>query len=441
MRPSARGGGCRARDHGGEGVRYLSLCSGIESATVAWKPLGFTAVGFADIDPYACELLAQHYPDVPNLGDLTLITAERVAELGPIDIVVGGTPCQDLSVAGARRGIEGERSGIFFDFVRIFDAARRFCGARWCLWENVPGAFSSNAGRDFARVVGALAGSEVVAPRDGWGSEGVAVGERGLVEWAVLDAQWFNLAQRRARVFALLDTGDWASREPVLLEPDSVRGDFAPSRETGADSPAGALRSTDGGCDVDHAQAGHLLIQEVADPLVTAEGSTYTHEGENNFRVRNVVLSCFDETQVTHPENRSTADPETAALAKTARPPSIALRADSVREGVAKTPSADAEGRVRLRDPGFNVMIEHAPTLDTAGVPFVMPSNGVAVRRLTPRECERLQGFPDDYTAVTYRKKPASDTARYAGLGNSKATTVVRWVGERLQRVHRRTHG
>jgi DNA (cytosine-5)-methyltransferase 1 len=228
-------------------MRYLSLFSGIEAATVAWHTLGWEPVGFAEIEPFPCATLAHHYPNVPNLGSVTEITDEQIAALGPIDLVVGGSPCQDLSVAGKRNGLAGERSGLFHEQIRIFNAARLLCGARWLLWENVPGAFSSNQGRDFAVVAGSMAGCSLDVPGDGWGTEGVALGEAGLVEWSVLDAQWFGVAQRRRRVFAVLDTGDWAGRPPVLLEPDSLRGDSAPRREAG-EAVTGTLSArTEGG--------------------------------------------------------------------------------------------------------------------------------------------------------------------------------------------------
>ena len=214
-------------------MRYLSLFSGMEAAHLAWAPLGWETVAVAEIDPNACALLRHRLPNVPNLGSVTEITDEAIAALGPIDAVIGGSPCQDLSVAGKRAGLAGARSGLFHEQLRIFHAARHFCGARWLVWENVPGAFSSNAGRDFGVVVGTMAGCELDVPAGGWGSEGVALGDHGLVEWAVLDAQWFGVAQRRRRVFAVLDTGDWTSRPPVLLERESLRGDSAPRREAG----------------------------------------------------------------------------------------------------------------------------------------------------------------------------------------------------------------
>jgi DNA (cytosine-5)-methyltransferase 1 len=333
----------------------LSLCSGIEAASVAWAPLGWAAAGFAEVDPFRCELLAQRYPAVPNLGDLTAITDDDVRQLGRIDVVVGGTPCQDLSVAGKRAGIDGERSRLFFDFVRVFDAARTFCGARWALWENTPGALWNNAGRDFARVVAEFVGlDELEPPGDGWGNEGLAVGPRGLAEWCVLDAQWFGVAQRRERVFVVVDAGNWADRRPVLLEPEGLRGDSPPSRETGA-AIAGTLRPSafDGSSACGGDGRDGLLIAEVAEPLTAHNARNATHAG-NNARPRNVVIHSI------------------------------------------------------------------------AG-------QGVAVRRLTPIECERLQGFPDGYTGIRRTTgKPASDTQRYAALGDSIATPVLAWIGRQL---------
>ena len=216
-------------------MRYLSLFSGIEAATVAWHPLGWECVAVAEVEPFPCAVLAHHYPSVPNLGDVTKITEADIQALGHIDIVVFGSPCQDLSVAGKRKGLINEhgditRSGLFFTAINIFHWSR----ARFALWENVPGAFSSNKGRDFGSVVEFMAGlDECPIPPRGWATEGVAVGDNGLLEWCVLDAQWFGVAQRRRRVFALLDTGDWASRPPILLEPEGMRGDSAPCREKG----------------------------------------------------------------------------------------------------------------------------------------------------------------------------------------------------------------
>jgi len=213
-------------------MRYFSLFSGIEAATQAWQPLGWTCVGVSEIEPFPCAVLAHHYPDVPNLGDVTKITEDDIKALGQIDVIVFGSPCQNLSVAGNRTGLSGEQSGLFFEAMRIIQYAKQHSGCRFALWENVPGAFSSNKGADFAAVVEQMAGlNDVDVPKHGWGKEGAAVGEHGLLEWSCLDAQWFGLAQRRKRLFAIVDFGDWQSRPPILLEREGLRGDIAPSRE------------------------------------------------------------------------------------------------------------------------------------------------------------------------------------------------------------------
>jgi DNA (cytosine-5)-methyltransferase 1 len=353
-------------------VRFLSLFSGIEAASVAWAPLGWQCVAVAEVDPFACALLQRRHPDVPNLGDVTQITASQIAALGPLDLVVFGSPCQDLSTAGARLGFTGARSSLFFVGAQIVRWARDHCGARWALWENVPGAFTSNEGRDFACVVAKLAGIDHVdVPRFGWGSEGVALGDHGLVEWAVLDAQWFGVAQRRRRVFALADFGAWADRPPVLLEPEGLRGDSAPRRGAGA-AVAGCLDARAGeGFQGQDAYTGKLVVAELFN-AEGSEGATLTASNIGKQHNNQMPIVAFHGSQdpdvsgdVTHPLGRNYGQ-ETCALI------------------------------------------------------------GEGVRRLTPLECERLQGFPDLYTA------PGADGPRYRSLGNSMAVPVMRWIGRQI---------
>lgn len=299
-------------------MNYLSLFSGIEAASEAWKePLGWTCVGVAEIEPYPCKLLAQRHPGVRNLGDITKITEDDIIMLGRIDLVVFGSPCQDLSVAGNRKGLAGARSGLFFKALAIVTHARVWGGCRFALWENVPGAFTSSEGRDFAAVVDALSGLDIgttVVPPKGWGNEGCAVGEEAMVEWSTLDAQWFGVAQRRRRVFALADFGDWASRPPILLEPESLRGDFAPSRSSRKDV-AGTLTSrvrsgglgTDFECDGGLvAELGTVLAfggnnQAGAIDVSTALNASGTASGRLDFESETFVVCATGE--VTHALN------------------------------------------------------------------------------------------------------------------------------------------
>ena len=365
----------------GKAMRYLSVCSGIEAATVAWHPLGWEPVGFSEIDKFPSAVLAHHYPDVPNYGDMT--EHEQWPETD-VDVLVGGTPCQSFSVAGLRAGMADPRGNLALTYLAIADERR----PRWLVWENVPGVLSSNDGRDFGAFLGALG-------QLGYG-------------WAyrVLDAQYFGLAQRRRRVFVVGCLGDWRRAAAVLFDAESVSGNPAPRREAGQDTaPTFAARTRGGGGNsegqrltLSHDPACALTAREYKGSLPEADLST--------------VVACFDETQTTSSENRSTANPDTAV---------VAIR-ENQRGEVAESDQTNA-----LSSGGGK-----------PGQGYAAARVGMQVRRLTPTECERLQGFPDGYTRIAYRGKSADkcpDGPRYKALGNSMAVPVMRWIGERIQLV------
>lgn len=406
-------------------MRFLSLFSGIEAASCAWEPLGWQAVAFSEIEPFPCSLLKHRFPNVPNLGDVTTITERQIADLGPIDLVIFGSPCQDLSVAGNRRGLAGERSGLFIDAMRIIRWARKYNGLRFALWENVPGAFSSQSGRDFAVVVGEMAGTEFGVPADGWKNTGVAVGQDGLVEWGCLDAQFFGVPQRRRRVFALADSGDWRNRPPVLLEPSRLRRD---SEASGKERETTAARAGDGTAfdfqaigQYGSGQLGSTLsardFKDSKDLIVSATGPithalTARHDsGEDGCGRGTPILAATLNTRARHIG--------TDGLNKT-------TTVNMVTPLMFEPRSPDGVPRVHE-----NI----CPTLNTMGGGQRQPcvATPTQVRRLTPTECERLQGFPDGWTNVPHRGKPAADAPRYKSLGNSMAVPVIRWIGERIQ--------
>ena len=221
-------------------MKYGSVCSGVEAATLAWEPLGWKAQFFSEIEPFPCDVLKERWPNVPNEGDFTKIGKKYH---GKIDLLVGGTPCQDVSVAGRRMGFAGERSGLAIEFIRLAYES----GVRWTVWENVPGVFSSNNGRDFGSFLSGLAGFEITPPERGWKSAGIvrnARRDRFGLAWRVLDGQFarvdgfeYAIPQRRQRVFVVGYFGDWRRAAQVLFEPTSVLGDTPPSRETGKVSP------------------------------------------------------------------------------------------------------------------------------------------------------------------------------------------------------------
>lgn len=493
--------------------RFLSLFSGIEAASVAFAPLGWQCVGVAEIESFPCKLLKHYYPDVPNLGDVTKITREQIEALGHIDLVCGGFPCQDLSVAGKRAGLRNNdgtatRSGLFFDAMRIVGWAR----ARWLKIENVPGLYSSNRGRDFAAVVGAMAGCEFDVPEGGWRNSGAAVGPLGLVEWRCLDAQFFGLAQRRERVFLVRDSGDWAGRSPVLLEPEGLRGDPAPRREAGQRIARPVAACPEGG-------SGYRNDADTADNLVSIDltngtlNGTLTTEGEkgnrghgvlafggNNtsgpievatalnasasasasgrmdFESESFVLQPlpFDTTQMTSAANRSApkAGDPMHPLAAQAHVPAIAFSCKDFGADASADASptlramghdgshANAGGQVAI---AFNARQDpiNGP-IDTDGTTSAVAA-GTQVRRITPNEAERLQGFPDGFTRIPLRRykkriitklRPESswepdgeggwwlmsaDGPRYRGLGNSWAVPCVAWIARRINTAHAAT--
>lgn len=378
-------------------MRYLSVCTGILGCKLALEQHGFEPAAYSEIDDY-CSLIISERGGRPNVGDMQGINDNVLKLIGHVDALVGGTPCQSFSVAGLRNGMADPRGNLALEFLRLADATR----AKWVVWENVPGVLSSDGGRDFGAFVGGLA-------ELGYG-------------WAyrVLDAQYWGLAQRRKRVFVVGCLGGWARAAAVLFERSCLRGDPPPSRETGARVAgaftAGAHPGSYNGQDAreliavpDPAYpitAGHrtakfgsgrdaqdtFVISDVADPVTVTEGKTYDHCGKNS-RPRNLIV--FDRTQVTSDKNYSSpkeGDP-CHPIAATAKPPTIAA-----------------------------------------------PDYGV--RRLTPTEVERLQGYPDGWTKVIMPDgKPASDTRRYRALGNTWAVPVMAWIGKRIKTVEELTDG
>jgi DNA (cytosine-5)-methyltransferase 1 len=372
-------------------MNYLSVCSGVEAATVAWHHMGWNPVGFSEIEKFPSQVLAHHYPNVTNFGDMTKYKEWNINE--PVNILVGGTPCQSFSVAGLRKGLEDPRGNLALTYVGILDKFR----PQWCVWENVPGVLSSGGGRDFGSFIGALA-------ELGYG-------------WAyrVLDAQNFGVAQRRRRVFVVGYLGDWKPAAEVLFESESLRRDIKKGRKEGQD-PAKCLTTrirndyeTESFVYENHASDSRVKEVSVC-PTVTAKWGT----GGGNVPL--AMQGNLIGRDAGGPNGIGVSDSNTMyTLTKT--------DVHAVAYGFTQCDAA--------RDAGNNI----SPTLRSGGdggYPNHAVSTNMAVRRLTPIECERLQGFPDNYTNIP----KAADGNRYKALGNSMAVPVMRWIGERIQMVN-----
>jgi len=465
-------------------MRYASVCDGIGAAHVAWQPLGWQCQWTSEIEPFPAAVVEHHY-GFRNLGDMTAITEEMLDE--PVDLLVGGTPCQSFSVAGLRGGLADPRGNLALRFVQLAAVMQ----PRWIVWENVPGVLSSGKGRDFGTFLGAL-------------------GELGYgFAYRVLDAQWFGVAQRRRRVFVVGYLGDWRRAAAVLFERESVFGN-PPTRGKAREDAAGSTGDGVARCVstgeakrqdweafnfVAFAQNQREEVRDLGD-CSTALNLQGTHQQTflatpftKSKRAQSATddetwvpgevsptMSCFDQgdTRATtvvaydvhgtlatkgasqtdchtalrsRPPGQSEASTTTVVAIQEraicenpdAGPDGAGVRSDGVSYTLeARTvPQAvalqDCSGREKRQNgKGWN-QDGTACTVDAAATQGV--ASPMAVRRLTPRECERLQGFPDDYTLVTYRNKPAADGPRYRGLGNSMAVPVMRWIGERIAKV------
>ena len=390
-------------------LRYGSVCSGIEDASVAWEPLGWEPAWFCEIDPFASALLAHRFPGVTNHGDFTrLLDPAHAVHESPPDVLVGGTPCQDFSIAGLRAGIEGDRGSLTLDFCRLVGVLR----PEWVVWENVPGVLSSDGGRALGALLGALA-------ELGYG-----------FAYRVLDAQYVRVdgfaravPQRRRRVFVVGCAGGRGDRaEKVLFEPEGLHGNLAPQRQSRKSAAAFAARRA-GACG-EPREHRHLPVMSSgqANAEICEDGGAPT-------------LTCLHEApiavQAFHPEVA-----EVCGTLSDGAHHGGGLNGQDAHTGriLPVTYTAPAIGSFTASEvSGTLVRHTSAGSGETQNPAFVQ--SAMSVRRLTPRECERLQGFPDDWTLIPYRKGESGDGHRYRALGNTMAVNCMRWIGTQIARV------
>lgn len=445
-------------------MKYGSVCSGIEAASKAWEPLGWKPAWFSEIEPFPSAVLAHHWPEVTNLGDMTKIAeAVRAGEVEAPDILVGGTPCQAFSIAGLREGLSDDRGKLTLSYVELanaIDTKRRERGEPEAIivWENVPGVLSSKDNAFGCFLAGLAGESSELQPAGGkWTHAGCVSGPERIIAWRVLDAQFFGVAQRRRRVFVVASARKGFDPAEVLFELDSVRRDSAPRRETQKAVAALTARGVGTcGADDNQAQAGHLIA--------FGGGNTAGHIDVATACTAHGIRLDFDtETFAVH----GTQDPDTncelahtlgrnngqenaciafsykdsGADATSELSPTIRAGNHDKNHANSGQPPAIAyafKAGQGAKAGGIGYAEEQSPTLTSASsgtnlAPAVM--HGVSVRRLTPIECERLQGFPDNHTLIGWRGKNADecpDGPRYKAIGNSMAVPVMRWIGERI---------
>lgn len=512
-------------------MNFISLCSGIEAASVAFGPLGWKAIAFSEIEGFPSAVLAHHYPTVRNYGDMSLFRDWPDELFADADAIVGGPPCQAFSVAGARRGLLDARGNLTLIYVELLDHAddiRRKYGKPpiVALYENVPGIFSDRTNA-FGCLVGGLAGEDVpvVPPGKRWTDAGCVFGPERAVAWRLFDAQFFGLAQRRRRVFVVASARKGFDPAQVLFEWDGVRRDTAPSREARQTAPTIPARSTAGGglgtdfdCDgglqvagtmmackdsggwsnsADHAAAGYMVPVGticVATGQAGAEigadmAPTLNCNHEAPYVAHSLRGEGFDASEDgtgrgtplvpvgvtihgTDPTVQKVASYDELAQCLRARTPG---NIDNSSTTVVQQPVAYGIRTAHTSANGWGIQEECTHTLDCAqGVAVAVALRGreggataelgdevqnclrasggggdkphvlhaMQVRRLTPVECEKLQGFEPGYTAIPWRGKPADqcpDGPRYKALGNSWAVPNVTWLGKRISALLHKT--
>lgn len=404
-------------------MRYFSVCSGIEAASVAWHSLGWTPVGFSEIEEFPGEVLRQRYPHVKNYGDLNNYEQWNL-EPGSVDVLVGGPPCQAFSVAGLREGMADPRGNLSLVYFGLVKRLR----PKWLVYENVPGLLSARSGSDFSALLSALA-------ECGYG-----------FAYRMLDAQHFALAQRRQRVFIVgCRTGDWRHPAAVLFDGPSSYRNFKKGEETGQETPATPGASIGGtGKQVPFGTKGNPdlahCLETTCHDYSRADGFNMVLDGRKELPIAFKVRCGGEYSGTKGGEVRSNERGGTGMLHYEDKTFTVAATQDQF----VATPKSDVKAVAfqpgnLARRAGSDPSTEVFPTLSKdSGDQNPHVATDMAVRRLLPEECEALQGFPKNHTRISWRGKPPEqcpDGPRYKAIGNSMATNVMKWIGRRIQLV------
>ena len=436
-------------------MRYGSVCSGIEAASKAWEPLGWKPAWFSEIELFPSAVLAHHWPEVTNLGDMTKIAyAVRAGEVEAPDVLVGGTPCQAFSIAGLREGLSDDRGQLTLSYVELanaIDAKRRERGEPESIivWENVPGVLSSKDNAFGCFLAGLAGESSELQPAGGkWTHAGCVSGPERVIAWRVLDAQFFGVAQRRRRVFVVASARKGFDPAAVLFELDSVRRDSAPRRESQPEITRNAGERSKVGSHWDNPANPHPTLNQSNNVGGIGQSNQELFAQRGSGIVGTLSAHSFTGGAGGRPEGAAAGHFIAHAFAENSRGE---IRLENGNGGITGCLSTGG-GKPGQGTPA--ICIQHASIgrHDAEGpqgkgyqedVAFTQDSRssadvvqyGMQVRRLTPIECERLQGFPDNHTLIGWRGKNADecpDGPRYKAIGNSMAVPVMRWIGERI---------
>ncbi|EAA7797274.1 Dam family site-specific DNA-(adenine-N6)-methyltransferase [Salmonella enterica] len=464
-------------------MRYGSVCSGIEAASIAWESLGWQPAWFAEIEAFPSAVLANHWPHVTNLGDMTgIASAVRAGDVEAPDVLVGGTPCQAFSIAGLRNGLADKRGQLTLSYVELanaIDDKRRERGEKEAIivWENVPGVLSSKDNAFGCFLAGLAGESSELQPAGGkWTHAGCVSGPQRIIAWRVLDAQFFGVAQRRKRVFVVASARKDFNPAEVLFEFEGVRRDTPPCREPKTTVTADAGSGAEGGSHGDNPANPHPTLNQsnniggigasnqeifaqrgagiVGAYRMTAFGE-YSGDGTaSTVKARDykdatdlaVTYSDVSRTLLSKSNDSMAEDLDTYAIHGTQDPDANHELAHTLGRNHGQENAIITEPytiSIRGREEGSTVEVRNDGTANAlltpnggrAGMGVGAVGWGMQVRRLTPVECERLQGFPDNHTLISWRGKDAADCPdgqRYKEIGNSMAVPVMRWIGERI---------
>ena len=423
-------------------LTYGTICSGIEAPSLAWESLGWEPLWFSEIEPFPSAVLSHHYPDVPNLGDFTAPEAWQHMIDNPPDILFGGTPCQAFSMAGQRQSLEDERGNLTLKFVELWHELRAN-GTKYAVWENVPGVLNTpdNAfGCFLAGMVGER--DTLLTPREGWSNSGVVSGPEGVIAWTVKDAQHYGVPQRRRRIFAVVGhPGDFSPSE-ILFKPESVSGHPEKGKEEREEVARDVGASTYEAKDGREIDVSPCIDARASDGPrrnqggVLGGGDTRNGDGSGN------GLGVGKEGE----SSPTLTSGDRHAVGFHARQDPIHARGKSLpleAKGGQAVVCYPIDTRNALRDPNKRDTVNRqglgvgddgdpSPTLTEVFTPAV---GEMVVRRLTPVECERLMGMPDNWTQIPWRGKPKEecpDGNRYKAIGNSIAVPCLGWIGERI---------